>query len=685
LLGQSGEPMSQHKPEVSPVPEGRSNVVTSDRFAALQQELEERSLQQTAVAELGEAALTRIDGPTLIGQACALVLDTLRADYVRVLEYLPAERQMVVRAMIGHSGPRAISEVDSEAMYAFESGEPVQFDDLASETRFDGAPVLDRLGVTSGISLRLPGRREAFGVIGAYSRTPRRFRRYELEFLQSIANVLGAAIESRRTHEQLDQSRSALVHRERLARIGSWSWSRGLRDWLWSDGLYELLRVAQRQVESSYASFLGFVHPADRPAFVAVFERAFTTPGEHDIEHRIICGDSSVRVVVSTVETQFGEDRKPLRIVGTTRDVTPMAAAQQEHVRLSALIELAAHEWRMTCDSIDAILAITDSAGTVLRINEHARRMLGLSFTEALGRPLPADVEPWATVRQLVTVVAETHLATSGSWRDPDTGASWEISARVLEHERVEEQRIIVVARDVADIEKREEIRRQGDVTDTVNHVIADIIRRGRPALQKIIFSIDGPEADLRSLSESALVRSSANELSALFADLSELVKPLRLDSEPGSLGTIVDRAVEFAARATRSRRIDLRAELAPGLPPILMNRVRLQRLVIDLLLIFAERTKSGETIRVALDAGEWDGDECLRLVISSSSQIFTAEEIHWSFEPALPRLDESIALRLSVDRRVAEEHGAIMTLANRSSDSSSLVVLRFPVMTLQV
>ena len=88
-----------------------------------------------------------------------------------------------------------------------------------------------------------------------------------------------------------------------------------------------------------------------------------------------------------------------------------MAAAQQEHVRLSALIELAAHEWRMTCDSIDAVLIITDSAGTVLRINEHARKLLGVSFTEALGRPLPADVEPWSSVRQLITVVAAASLA----------------------------------------------------------------------------------------------------------------------------------------------------------------------------------------------------------------------------------------------------------------------------------
>lgn len=663
----------------------RSNVLTTDRFEALQEELDERSRQQTAVAELGEAALTRIDGATLIGQACALVLDTLRADYVRVLEYLPAERHMVVRAIVGHTGPRVANEVDSEAMYAFESGEPVQFDDLRSETRFDGAPVLDRLGVTSGISVRLPGRREPFGVIGVYSRAARRFRRYETEFLQSIANVLGAAIESRRTHEQLHQSRSALVHRERLARIGSWSWSRGLRDWIWSDGLYELLRVGQRDVESSYASFLGFVHPADRPAFVAVVERAFATAGEHEIEHRIICGDSSVRVVVSTVESQFGEDCKPLRIVGTTRDVTPIAAAQQEQVRLSALIELAAHEWRITCDSIDAVLMITDPAGTVLRINERARKLLGLSFTEALGRPLPETTEPWATVRQLVTVIAETRLGTSGTWRDPQSGACWEISARVLAHERVAEQRILIVGRDVSEIERREDVRRQGDVADTVNHVIAEIVRRGRPAVQKINLTINSPEAAAMPLSECALVRSSASELAGLFADLGELVKPWRLDAEPGSLITIVDRAVESVSRAARLKRIEVRGEFESDLPRILMNRVRLQRLVIDLLLIFVERGKAGDRIRVELDAADWEGDDCLRLAITSQSRIFTAEEIQWSFEPSLPRLDASIALRLSVDRRLAEEHGAIMTLANRGTYDSSIVLLRFPIMSLQV
>lgn len=663
------------------IKEPQSNVITTDRFAALQQELAERSRQQTAVAELGEAALTRIDCDTLIGEACALVADTLQADVARVLEYLPSERRMVVRSLVGYTGPREMYEADSEAMFTFHSADPVVIDDLAAETRFDGAPVLDRLGVVSGISVSLPGRSEAFGVIGAFTRVPRRFRTYEIEFLQSVANVLGAAIESRRTHEELERSITELSHRERLGAIGSWSWSRGLRDWLWSDGLYEILGAPRDTARPSYVSFLGYVHPGDRPAFSAIVERAFTAPGEHELEHRIVSPEGTTRIVNSTVETIFGSDRKPLRIVGTTRDITRIAEAQEQQVRLAAFVELAAQEWRMTCDAVDALLIVTDASGTVLRLNEQARRALGATYDEAIGRDLPTRGEPWATMRQLITVVAETHLSTSGSCREGKNEVSWEINARVLSDDRFDEQRIVLIVRDVTDLERREEIRRLGDVSETVNHVIGEIVRRGRPAIQKIILSIDGPEGPVRALSDSALVRSSANELASLFADLGEYVKPLQLDAEPGSLVSVVARVLEASDRPSRAKRISVRSDVTRNavLAQVMMNRVRLQRLVIDLTLIFIERGEAGDEVTVTLDQAEWNGEPVVRLSITGTREIFTPEEIKWSLEPVLPRINATIALRLSVCRRLAEEHGASMMMANRASDHSSMVVLRFP------
>lgn len=197
------------------------NVVATDRFDRMQAELTARSRQQSAVAELGQAALSQIDGATLIGQACGLVVDVLRVDFCRVLEHLPDEGSLVCRAFVGRGRDEQAGGVDDEALHAFAANAPVVFGDLTRETRFSGEPSLRRLGVTSGASVTLAGLASPFGVLGAYSVAPREFREYEVEFLQCIANVLAAAIESRRVHAALRETRAMVALAEHSGAAGS--------------------------------------------------------------------------------------------------------------------------------------------------------------------------------------------------------------------------------------------------------------------------------------------------------------------------------------------------------------------------------------------------------------------------------------------------------------------------------
>ena len=54
-----------------------------DELARLREEIGRRNQQETAIAELGQAALTGVDPMILLGQACALVELTLSVSHVR--------------------------------------------------------------------------------------------------------------------------------------------------------------------------------------------------------------------------------------------------------------------------------------------------------------------------------------------------------------------------------------------------------------------------------------------------------------------------------------------------------------------------------------------------------------------------------------------------------------------------
>ncbi len=193
----------------------------SDRVRLLG-ELRARAKQQEAVARLGEQALTEIDLQKLFDDIAATVADLLDVEFVKILELVPGDAELLLRAGIGWKSGLVGSAYEStgrhsQAGYALASGGPVTVIDLKSETRFTSPALLHDHGVTSGVSVPIAGRDgRAYGVIGAHTPQRRRFYEYEVSFLTAIANVIAGAIQRR----QLDQ-RHELMIRELRHRSGN--------------------------------------------------------------------------------------------------------------------------------------------------------------------------------------------------------------------------------------------------------------------------------------------------------------------------------------------------------------------------------------------------------------------------------------------------------------------------------
>ncbi|MEK7369212.1 MAG: protoglobin domain-containing protein, partial [Planctomycetota bacterium] len=173
------------------------------------EELRIHAHQQEVVTKIGMRALAVSDLSTLMDEAVAIVAETLGVEYCKVLELLPDKRALLLRAgvgwkegLVGHA--TVGTGADSQAGYTLLSNEPVIVEDLSTETRFSGPPLLRDHGVVSGISVIIQTKDGPFGVLGAHTTRQRRFTRDNSNFLQAIANVLAAAIEHSRLQERLD-------------------------------------------------------------------------------------------------------------------------------------------------------------------------------------------------------------------------------------------------------------------------------------------------------------------------------------------------------------------------------------------------------------------------------------------------------------------------------------------------
>jgi len=188
----------------------------------LETELRNRAKQQEALAQLGERALAEPDVERLLNDAVSTVALTLSVDFVKILELLPGNIELLLRAGFGWktnlvgSIPTS-TDPDSYARFTLESAIPIITEDFAKETRFAVPSYLKDHKCVSGVSVTIAGRDgRAFGVLGICTDKKRQFGAQDVSFLAAVGNLLAGAIQRR----QLEQ-RHELMIRDMRHRSGN--------------------------------------------------------------------------------------------------------------------------------------------------------------------------------------------------------------------------------------------------------------------------------------------------------------------------------------------------------------------------------------------------------------------------------------------------------------------------------
>jgi PAS domain S-box-containing protein len=191
----------------------------SDRKRA-EEERERRARQQALVADLGLRAIASDDLQSLMDEAVDLVARALEVEFAVLAETPAGSDDGIVRAGVGWRegvvGRRMARDPDSQSGHALRGRKPVISEDHVADRRFRSTAIAREHGVVSALSVIIESPEEPFGVLGAASARPRAFSTSDVDFVQSVANVLANAVERARAHERLAEVREA--ERSRIAR-----------------------------------------------------------------------------------------------------------------------------------------------------------------------------------------------------------------------------------------------------------------------------------------------------------------------------------------------------------------------------------------------------------------------------------------------------------------------------------
>ncbi len=190
----------------------------------IEETLNQRVRQQAAVAELGRQALDSVDLPSFMNRLVETVGQTLDLEFVELWELLRGGSEFKLVAGVGWTleevGSLVIpSNSQSEVGYALEVAGPVIVHDYETENRFRDVDRLSHKGIVSGISVLVSGGDEPYGVLSVHTRERTQFTQDDVNFVQSVANILATTIDHEKA-EELQRHYAAIVTSSDDAIIG---------------------------------------------------------------------------------------------------------------------------------------------------------------------------------------------------------------------------------------------------------------------------------------------------------------------------------------------------------------------------------------------------------------------------------------------------------------------------------
>src|SRR5262249_22939081 len=116
-------------------------------------------------------------------------------------------------------------------------------------------------------------------------------------------------------------------------------------------------------------------------------------------------------------------------VLTAVRDITQRKRFEEEQGELQEGIRKSASEWRITLDAITHPVLLVALDGRIIRVNEAARELAGLTYERILQRPVSflGDAEPWRAICALLPDVETTGETAVAQARDEE-GQTWDVS-----------------------------------------------------------------------------------------------------------------------------------------------------------------------------------------------------------------------------------------------------------------
>lgn len=203
--------------------------------------------------------------------------------------------------------------------------------------------------------------------------------------------IIGASKIARDISHQKMAERIIAENEERLkiildaSELGTYELNLRTQDFNYSDRYARMFGQSKNNPEQ-HIDFVKRLHPDDLEKRRIAFENAYKT-GTLNYETRVIWEDGSVRWIEAKGKVFFDEFNKPLKLIGTSRDITDEKLSRER-------IAESERRFKSVADTAPVMIWLTDLDKKAIFLNKNWSDFTGLSEKEGLGNGWASVVHP---------------------------------------------------------------------------------------------------------------------------------------------------------------------------------------------------------------------------------------------------------------------------------------------------
>jgi PAS domain S-box-containing protein len=379
------------------------------------------------------------------------------------------------------------------------------------------------------------------------------------------------------------------------------------------------------------------------------------------VEKRLIRRDGSAVWINLTVSLVRGVTGAPDYILGVIEDISARKAAEEERERLLAELEA-------IINAIPAAVLVYSPGGEILRMNPAARDLFDytdetvrLHYTERLARLQVSDADgrPFEVERVIARVlggdtihglILRMHVRGEERWTS--------VSVSPM---RTTDKRVLGAVSTFTDITRFQQLQKERDLyVHTISHDLRLPITVVQGYAELLHERLGQLQIDSETAAMTGRILDATRRMELLIGDLVDAARveggQLRLQWQSVDLVVFFAELLRYSEEVLETGR--LRLAITPGLPPVLADSDRLERIVLNLLTNALKYSPTGAP--VTLSARE-DGREVVIAMSDRGRGIDPADRPH-IFERFHSlkgyRGSDSVGLGLYITRMLVEAHG---------------------------